>query len=166
MEKLGINSNNILPLPNVVLDDPYLALLDKNRRDVPESSPQSAPDLVLNPLSIFRMARSHIPEGHALESAPRDLSQPAGAQTALTALSGGTTAVEHPMSSPNDVGGEAYNNTFEDFGLDLDMFFAPDAELNWQSAEMVVGSGVEGDGVMPWVGMSQLGDFVFDPPQP
>ena len=74
LEVLGVDSNSILPLPNVILNDPYLALLSRNQHgsSMPGTPPQSAPDYmyVLNPLFIFRMARHSILEGHAPENAP------------------------------------------------------------------------------------------------
>ena len=165
LEKLGINSNNILPLPNVILDDPYLALLDKSRKGAPETSPQTAPDYILNPLSIFRMARSHISEGNTLASTPRSSQPIASREDTQIVLSEATPAVERSMSNPDVFSDDAYNPE-ESFGLDLDMFFASDAGLDWQSAETVVSWGVEGDGLVPWMGMPQLGDFDFDQPHP
>jgi hypothetical protein len=52
--------------------------------------------------------------------------------------------------------------SMEGFGPNLDMFFAPEQIVDWQSSEMVVGSGMEAGGLLPWMGTSQLGDMNFD----
>ena len=45
------------------------------------------------------------------------------------------------------------------FDQNIDMFFTSELGLNWDPAEMVVGSGMEGEGLLPWLGTSHLGEF-------
>lgn len=170
LEKLGVSSNNgqILPLPNVILDDPYLALF--NSRTVPGTPPQAAPDYVLNPLSIYRMARNEIPERHAPESTvspaqSQDQSTPIGQGWPNGQLSEATNTAqleEVPMSDDNqNMLHEQMYASMEGFGPNLDMFFAPDQDMDWLAAdEAVVGTGLD-EGILPWMGSSQIGDYQF-----
>ncbi|KAF4453133.1 hypothetical protein F53441_4130 [Fusarium austroafricanum] len=139
LQKLGVNSNNILPLPNVILDDPYLAF--PNRES--EMEPQRAADSDLHPLSIFRMARKEIPEGHV-------------PVVPVHKRSSATTDVLPVMEQPPQVNGVI---GIEGFGHNLDMFFLPDVARDWQIAEMLLESGPDGDGPMSWIGMSQMGEY-------
>ncbi|KAG9249616.1 uncharacterized protein F5Z01DRAFT_473842 [Emericellopsis atlantica] len=156
LEALGVDSNSILPLPNVILNDPYLALLSRNQHgSMPGTPPQSAPDYVLNPLSIFRMARHSIPEGHAPENAP--VAAARGSRT----LPAGDPELEMSSMQHQDM-----YESMEGFGHNLDMFFAPpDSTLDWQSADMIVGNGVDNTGgLLPWAGHLDMGDFMLEPP--
>lgn len=159
MEKLGVDSNNVLPLPNIILDDPYLALLGRNQQSVPGTPPQSAPDYVLNPLSIFRMARNEIPEGHAPDGT---IAHSDSVDTPVHSH-GSTGPVTQEVPPLVDQTQQDLYGNMECFGHNLDMFFAPDQGLDWQSAEMIVGSGMDSDGLLPWIGTSQMGDFMFEP---
>lgn len=69
LRRLGVDSNSILPRPDLVLYDPYINNLEASLAARPGSPSQGAPDYVLNPLSIFRMARNDIPERHAPRNA-------------------------------------------------------------------------------------------------
>lgn len=154
--KLGVDSNNVHPLPNIILDDPYLALMSEDKRSVPGTPKQSAPDYVLNPLSIFRMARNEIPEGHAPETTS---TRSADTPVLTRNMTRSTRSVEEPVALS-----EMYGSMDTGFGSNMNMFFTPNLEMDWHSADMVVGSGMEGDGLLPWVGTSQLGEFTFEPP--
>lgn len=169
LEKLGVSSNNILPLPNVILDDPYLALF--NTRTDPGTPPQAAPDYVLNPLSIYRMARNEIPERHAPEniipSAQASRSSSRIAQRwASTVLDNSDEAqVIRPLGETSSHGEnhgilpEEMYNAMEGLDPNLDMFFAPDQEMDWLAADGdVVGTGMEGEGLLPWLGATQMGE--------
>ncbi|KAL6922498.1 hypothetical protein FSST1_006524 [Fusarium sambucinum] len=145
LQKLGVNSNIILPLPNVILDDPCLAF--PNRES--EVEPQRAADSDLHPLSIFRMARKEIPEGH-LPVVP-----------VLSRSPDTTDASVLPIMEQEP----QLDGAFEEFGHNLDMFFMPDLARDWQVAEMLLESGTNGDGPMSWIGMSQMGEYSFDTPQ-
>ncbi|VUC24396.1 unnamed protein product [Clonostachys rosea] len=163
LEKLGVDSNNVLPLPNVILDDPYLARL--TRESVHGTPSQAAPDYVLNPLSIYRMARNQIPERHQPESVAsrsEPSSTPANSNLAPSdeayPTQTGTTPVQQ-RPEPRD----AYTG-LDTPGPNLDMFFAPPAGLDWQPVDIVVGSDMGAEGLLPWVGTSQMGELMFEPP--
>lgn len=154
LERLGVASSNIHPLPNLVLDDPYLAF-GSGRSSAPGKPPQTAPDYVLNPLSIFRMARNDIPERHAPE------------KTRTTPSGVGSTASTGPLSAspalahPPDLDAHAAQY----LGPGLDPFFAPNLTWNWHPTETAVGSGMDSDGLLPWVGSSLVDQMTFMPPE-
>lgn len=160
LKNLGVDSNSVHPLPNIILDDPFLALMSKDRRSIPGTPKQSAPDYVLNPLSIFRMARSEIPEGHAPESTTTRSSETPVLNNPTS--SSHTPRSARPLDQPQEPS-DGYGSVESGFGSNLGMFFTPNLEMDWHSADMVVGSGMEGEGLLPWVGTSQLGEFTFDP---
>jgi hypothetical protein len=115
---------------------------------------------VLNPLSIFRMARNDIPEGHAPEQTPDPGCEPREWRYPVYSEESSTLP---PTIEQTREANEIYNS-FDNFGANLGQFFAADTSLgvNWQSAEMIVGSGMEGDGLLPWIPASQLGGSVFE----
>lgn len=172
LEKLGVSSNNILPLPNVILEDPYLALFDSETG--PGTPSQAAPDYVLNPLSIYRMARNKIPERHAPESKV----SPAQSQEQVTpngerwsnivldqqprAMSSGKLGEPAVNDGNQDMLHEEMYASMEGFGPNLDMFFAPDQNIDWLAAdEAVVCTGMEGEGLLQWMDTSQMRDYQF-----
>jgi hypothetical protein len=161
LKKLGVESNSIRPWPNIILDDPYLALLGQNRTSAPGTPPQTAPDYVLNPLSIFRMARNDIPERHA----PENTISP----SPHTPAQKSTSSIDDVPDPSSIVGNPTECNevyaTAEGFGPNLDMFFMSNLSWDWQPAETVVGSGIEGEGLLPWVESSQIGGYGFMPPK-
>lgn len=174
LEKLGVSSNNILPLPNVILEDPYLLLF--NTAEAPGTPPQAAPDYVLNPLSIYRMARNKIPERHAPENAvspaqPQDQMTPMAEKwpTAVldhpsrTSVTSKTAGGMLPISDGNqDVLHEDIYSSMEGFGTNLDMFFAPDQNMDWLAAdEAVTCTGMEGEGLLQWMETSQMREYQF-----
>lgn len=68
LEKIGIVPDAALVGQSIIPDEPYPANEnDENERSQPGTPVQSAPDYVLNPLSIYRMARKGISEKHAPE---------------------------------------------------------------------------------------------------
>ncbi|RSM06558.1 hypothetical protein CEP52_005718 [Fusarium oligoseptatum] len=136
LQKLGVDSNNILPLPSVILDDPYLAFPRRDTQNGVEAPSQRAADSDLHPLSIFRMARNKIPEGHAPAVSVRK--SPVAAEEVLMP----------PPPVDQDLNG---------FEQNLDLFFAPDLAQDWQLAEMLLDSGTVGDGPISWIGMPQAG---------
>lgn len=109
---------------------------------------QSTPDYVLNPLSIFRMARKSIPERHAPESA--------GSSSAPNST--------RPDSMPDldqsvgENGEGAQGNSTNDNAIhqgsleELQTLFMSDLGWAWQPAETAVGSGIDGAGLLPWAG--------------
>jgi hypothetical protein len=129
---------------------------------------------VLNPLSIYRMARNEIPERHAPENiiptAPGPRSSPRIAQRwASTVLDNSDgTQVPGPMGdTPNhdESSGtlpEEMYAAMEGLDPDLDMFFAPDQDMDWLAADGgVLGTGMEGEGLLPWLGTTQIGEPQF-----
>ncbi|KAH7268537.1 fungal-specific transcription factor domain-containing protein [Fusarium solani] len=136
LQKLGVDSNNILPLPSVILDDPYLAFPSRDTQNGVEAPSQRAADSDLHPLSIFRMARNEIPEGHAPAVSVRKSPAP---------------AEEVPPQPPQ------LDEDLHGFEQNLDLFFAPDLAQDWQLAEMLLDSGTVGDGPISWIGMPQPG---------
>ncbi|KAK5535011.1 hypothetical protein LTR23_008053 [Exophiala sp. CCFEE 6169] len=154
LEKLGVASNNISPQPHVVLDDPYLAVFGPGGSSAPGTPPQTAPDYVLNPLSIFRMARNDIPERHAPENTRATPSAVGGmASTAGLSLS---PEISNQRDSSND--------QVLTFGQALDTFFTPNLTWDWQPMETAVGSGMDSEGLLPWVDSSYTNDLAFIPP--
>ncbi|KAF4963495.1 hypothetical protein FSARC_8504 [Fusarium sarcochroum] len=137
LQKLGVNSNNILPLPNVILDDPYLAFPNRDS----EMEPHRAADSDLHPLSIFRMARREIPEGHV----------------PVVPVHNRSSAITNVLPIMDEQ--PQVDEAIEGFGHNLDMFFMPDSSRDWQVAEMLLESGTDGDGPMSWIGMSQMGEY-------
>jgi hypothetical protein len=104
---------------------------------------QSAPDYVLNPLTIFRMARKSIPERHAPERA--------------STMSAPNSALSENRVSPCEVVGSSRTGPPE---LEVDQasleelqtLFMSDLGWAWQPADTAVGSGTEGAGLLPWAG--------------
>ena len=71
LEKIGIAREAAFSGQSIIPDEPYPANeTDENERSAPGTPVQSAPDYVLNPLSIYRMARKNITEKHAPEKQP------------------------------------------------------------------------------------------------
>ncbi|KAJ4168718.1 hypothetical protein NW754_010646 [Fusarium falciforme] len=136
LQKLGVDSNNILPLPSVILDDPYLAFPSRDTQIGVDAPSQRAADSDLHPLSIFRMARNEIPEGHA---------------PAVSVRKSPVPTEEVPLQPPQ------LDQDLHGFEQNLDLFFAPDLAQDWQLAEMLLDSGTVGDGPISWIGMSQPG---------
>ncbi|KAH8665477.1 fungal-specific transcription factor domain-containing protein [Ilyonectria robusta] len=133
LQKLGVDSNHILPLPNVILDDPYLAFPNRDAE-----TPQRAADSDLHPLSIFRMARKEIPEGHVpVEPSKANSSSTSDVLQVIEDLIVGAAGMEGLSQK-------------------LDMFFTPDLARDWDVTEMILGSGTD-DGPISWNGMTQTG---------
>ena len=101
---------------------------------------QSAPDYVLNPLSIFRMARKSIPERHAPEKAATS-SAPNSAKP--------NSAADADASSVDPIQlGDVETGASCDTELGLGQ--ASLEEL--QTLFTAVGSGIEAAGLLPWAG--------------
>ncbi|KAL3461787.1 fungal-specific transcription factor domain-containing protein [Aspergillus heterothallicus] len=128
---------------NIVPDDPYPP--DPNdvagRQSPPGTPAQSAPDYVLNPLTIYRMARRTIPERHA----PERIASSTTSASASSALMDGRVIARE--ISPPALTGE-----------DELMLFTSDLGWTWQPAETAVGSGAGITGLHPWVGGNGIDD--------
>lgn len=110
---------------------------------------QSAPDYVLNPLSIFRLARKSIPERHAPEKVGTS-SAPNSARPDSNAdfdLSSDNRAIQDPTASTSH-DPEMGQPSLEE----LQNLFMSDLGWAWQPADTAVGSGIETAGLLPWAG--------------
>lgn len=127
---------------------------------------QSAPDDVLNPLSIYRLTRKSIPEKHAPERQPL-LSKSCSGTVDNTPIMGhrGLAETNHhtgngsSMLAPElrgDVGGTAEEQINFD---ELQSLFSSDPTgWTWQPAETAVGSRIESGGLPPWESSTMLND--------
>ncbi|KAL2816690.1 fungal-specific transcription factor domain-containing protein [Aspergillus granulosus] len=124
---------------NIVPDDPYPPDPDDvaGRQSPPGTPAQSAPDYVLNPLTIYRMARRTIPERHAPE---RIASAPGSSIAGGSGNSVGVNDISPPTLT----------------GADELMLFTSDLGWTWQPAETAIGSGLDHTGLHPWVGGMRL----------
>ncbi|KAL4912097.1 fungal-specific transcription factor domain-containing protein [Aspergillus aurantiobrunneus] len=128
---LGSEAEIVGPGRNIVTDDPYPPDPEEaGRRSPPGIPAQSAPDYVLNPLTIYRMARRTIPERHAPE-------------LIASSTTGGSTQL-------NDISPPMLT------GADELMLFTSDLGWTWQPAETAIDSGMEQTGLHPWVGGAHL----------
>ncbi|KAJ5327643.1 uncharacterized protein N7506_010745 [Penicillium brevicompactum] len=146
LDRSGVESEVICQ--NIIPDDPY----QPNKAEYPsepllEPPIQSAPDYVLNPLTIFRMARKSIPERHAPETA-RTSSAPS------SILPDQSDEVDKSSCGGNNGSGDVPDEP----GLghasleELQTLFMSDLGWAWQPADTAVGSGTEGAGLLPWAG--------------
>lgn len=100
--KIGVGLNGSIGGPSIVLDEPYEQdAADEEERSQPGTPVQSAPDYVLNPLSIYRMARKNIIEKHAPEKQKRVSSSITG-QNPRSALQRRAT-LQHIPYDPDSV---------------------------------------------------------------
>lgn len=171
LEKFGLDSEST-HRRDIIPDDPYRPNPDDgvgyvssrscfrktcddplSRPSAPGTPPQSTPDYVLNPLSIYRMARKAIPEKHAPEKVvspntvtmpqpPRPMSQqPHQTMVIDRSLSDATPTVEHAVFD------------------ELQMFFTSDLGWAWQPAETALGSGIDDIGLLQCApGFQSYGD--------
>lgn len=135
-------------------------------RDVGHHKPaQSAPDDVLNPLSIYRLTRKSIPEKHAPERQPLLSRSCEGTQVENTPVlqnthlahqrhhnSGQMLAPELRPQGPGEGQAGISSSTDEQINFDeLQSLFSSDPTgWTWQPAETAVGSRIESGGLPPW----------------
>lgn len=125
------------PLPRVSDD-----MADLFRPSAPGTPPQSAPDYVLNPLTLYRMARKEVPEKHAPEKFPRPntVSPPQPASGVSHDASQTTSqAVVERVSETCDSLEQA---TFDE----LQMLFTSDLGWTCQPVGTAMGSGADDAG--------------------
>ncbi|KAJ5971510.1 uncharacterized protein N7479_001428 [Penicillium vulpinum] len=141
LDRSGIESEMVTQ--NIIPDDPYQSA------DEEETPVQSAPDYVLNPLTIFRMARKSIPERHAPERA-------SNTSAPNSVLPENTVDMDN---SPCEVISESrVNSGPAELEVDqpsleeLQTLFMSDLGWAWQPADTAAGSGTEGAGLLPWAG--------------
>ncbi|KAJ5084951.1 hypothetical protein NUU61_009530 [Penicillium alfredii] len=148
LDRSGIESEAVTH--SIIPDDPYqLNAEEAQSESLPGTPVQSAPDYVLNPLSIFRMARKSIPERRAPEkagtsSAPNSVQPESG--TDVDQSSGG-------WNDTRELGTNPYDNDSGRSSLEeLQTLFMSDLGWAWQPAETAVGSGIDEAGLFPWAG--------------
>lgn len=79
LDKVENLPTQMIPRQSIIPDEPYPNEDDEaNQRSAPGTPVQSAPDYVLNPLSIYRMVRKTIPEKHQPERQPNATSPVGG----------------------------------------------------------------------------------------
>ncbi|OQE43592.1 hypothetical protein PENCOP_c003G02269 [Penicillium coprophilum] len=135
---------------NIIPDDPYQSAEEEGGSDDLRRPPvQSAPDYVLNPLTIFRMARKSIPERHAPEKA-------GSTSASNSVLPESSVDIDHsPSELVGDTGaanGPAELEVEQPSLEELQNLFMSDLGWAWQPADTAVGSGSEGGGLLPWAG--------------
>ncbi|OAL31971.1 hypothetical protein AYO22_00841 [Fonsecaea multimorphosa] len=145
LEKVCVNSE-ILER-SIIPDDPYMPNPnDMDRPSFPGTPAQTSPDYVLNPLSIYRMARKEIPEKHAPEktSSPSTSSLQQSQHTGHQQLRVTDGFATFPADLTVDLSAD------EQASLDeLQEFFTTDLGWTWQPAETAVESSTEVGGVDP-----------------
>ncbi|EME39977.1 hypothetical protein DOTSEDRAFT_74739 [Dothistroma septosporum NZE10] len=185
LEKVGIDieegrcgSQSFIP------DDPYANNEDPEVDDTAQSAPgtpaQSAPDYILNPLSIYNLARKSIPEKHEPQK-----------QTPVLHGATGSSAPQYtppqrmsPPQQPYHVAPQLHDESTlapelrseavpaDQINFDeLQSLFTSDPTgWTWQPAETAVGSRIEAAGLPPWESTSLEGQldawlptFALDP---
>lgn len=144
---------------SVVPDQPYPENeTDANERSAPGTPVQSAPDYVLNPLSIYRMARKAIPEKHAPEKQP-NASSPTTSSVSQNTLqrretlqhvpsAGVRVGTEHNAPAQPDSNWLAADQTgFDDL---LSLFTSDPSGWTWQPSDTAMASQNESNGLPPW----------------
>lgn len=172
LEKVGIESEEgRCGGQNLIPEDPY----SNNEADetasqsAPGTPAQSAPDYILNPLSIYNLARKSIPEKHAPQKQP-NISQTTPTFTP-TPQSRPTPTGAYPHSNGHQIGpGRGNDGHSGDESLlapelrvgstapieqinfeELQSLFTSDPTgWTWQPAETAVGSRNEAVGLPPW----------------
>ena len=162
LEKVGFGSQITPSGQSIVPDEPY----PNNETDGAEPSApgtpvQSAPDYVLNPLSIYRMARKAIPEKHAPEKQPNATS-PSATATGRNTLQRRATLQHVPYetiagsSNDHDTSASAQGNSYGfpsgQAGFDdlLSLFTSDPSGWTWHPSDTAIGSENEPNGLPPW----------------
>ena len=143
---------------SVVPDQPYPENEgDTNETSAPGTPVQSAPDYVLNPLSIYRMARKGIPEKHAPEKQPNasspttsSASQSTLQRRAITQhvpVDSIATTNEYPIPQADASWTVSDPSNFDDL---LSLFTSDPYGWAWQPSDTAMGSQNESNGLPPW----------------
>ncbi|KAJ5206517.1 hypothetical protein N7472_002965, partial [Penicillium cf. griseofulvum] len=134
---------------NIIPDDPYQSADEEDTSNLRETPAQSAPDYVLNPLTIFRMARKSIPERHAPEKA-------GNTSASNSVIPENSVDIHHaPCEVVSESGADnspAELEVEQPSLEELQNLFMSDLGWAWQPADTAVGSGTEGPGLLPWAG--------------
>jgi hypothetical protein len=160
VQKIGIELDSASRNPDFIQEDPY-SNNEPEEQDHAASAPgppaQSAPDYVLNPLSIYRLARKSIPEKHAPERQPN--SAP-GAPTSLSAATSRMPPPQPPYPMPAMSADSQIDPGLRSSAIlpadqinfeELQSLFSSDPTgWTWQPAETAVGSRNESGSLPPW----------------
>lgn len=141
---------------NVIPDDPY-AEQDHNEHTVPGTPVQSTPEYVLNPLSIYRMARKGIVEKHAPERQGKTATSITSRQSPYQYISNSRTSTTasggniNLLSTETDVADGNHPISLRTGYEDLLTFFTSDPSgWAWQPSDTAVDSHFESIGLPPW----------------
>ena len=162
LHKAGLDTNGQSMRHNIIPDDPY----SNNEGDeivhsAPGTPAQSAPDYVLNPLSIYRLARKSIPEKHAPERQPssvpgsaynRPESQPRLSQHNIPSVAS-YNSYDTPMG-PDFTSAEQIS--FDEL---QSLFTSDPTGWTWQPSETAVSSRIEANSLPPWESASINGQL-------
>ncbi len=169
LEKVGFGTDGTLSGHGVVPDEPYSAEdSGEDDRSQPGTPVQSAPDYVLNPLSIYRMARKTIYEKHAperqrnavmpsatargglqrratLQHVPTYDSSEVSAEPAISSAYGKIQQLQKSFSANTRIAEQ--QPTFDE-GL-LSLFTSDPSGFAWQPSDTAIAS-QQSNGVPPW----------------
>ena len=155
LEKVNIGPEATSSGQSIVPDQPYPENEgDLIERSAPGTPVQSAPDYVLNPLSIYRMARKAIPEKHAPEKQPNAASPTSNAshgtlqrRATLQHVPLDSGAITNEYNMPVDSWTVADPSGFDDL---LALFTSDPSGWAWQPSETAMASQNESNGLPPW----------------
>ena len=137
LEKVELWSAATLPGQNIIPDEPYPGNeTERTEHSAPGTPVQSAPDYVLNPLSIYRMARKAIPERHeTLQSTQRQSIVSSDGPDGVTSLS---------------INSNVNQADQQDLDSLLSLFSTDPSGWTWQPSDTAFGSQHESNGLPPW----------------
>lgn len=141
IESEVVRQNNIIPddpysspdedgqSPGIARERSYVNVESYARSRAPGTPPQRTPDSVLNPLSIYRLARKSVPERHAPET-----------------TSSSVNCTEQQVVQDAGIINQAYLN-------DLQTLLMSDLSWEWQPADTAVGSEIDAACLLLWTGV-------------
>ena len=159
LEKVSVGPEGTPAGHSIVPDEPYpSAETDGVESSAPGTPVQSAPDYVLNPLSIYRMARKAIPEKHAPEKQPNATS-PSTSSASRSTLQRRATLQHVPLEGVPESHVQSTATQVdtswaagEQSGFDdlLSLFTSDPSGWTWQPSDTAMGSQNESNGLPPW----------------
>lgn len=161
LEKVEVGSEAISSNQSIIPLEPYPNNEgDSDQRSAPGTPVQSAPDYVLNPLSIYRMTRKGIAEKHMPEKEPNAIS-PAASGSRRDSFQRRTNLHNTPYDNSPSAAGTDPNapvaapvNSYGQSQAALDdllsLFASDPSGWTWHPAETAIGSQYESNGLPPW----------------
>jgi hypothetical protein len=161
LEKVEAGKEMLTSPQNIIPDEPYPdTSTEVEETSAPGTPVQSAPDYVLNPLSIYRMTRKGIAEKHAPEREPNAISPVASNRATLQRratlqhvscddpkeLADGRATVSQPAPLPPSDTSQS-QAAFDDL---LSMFASDPSGWTWQPSDTAIGTQYESNGLPPW----------------